>query len=91
LTQIDKSALDKDLLERELGRNPHLLQSGSDENRLFIFGIIDYFQLYDCKKSMEKFFKKLMTCNPSLDTSSQPPKYYADRFIRWVNLILKSH
>lgn len=68
--------------------NPRLYPSSKDEDMFYLFGVIDYFQLYDYKKMIEKYFKKLMKCNPRLDTSSQPPKYYAMRFEQFVEGIM---
>lgn len=52
-------------------------------------GIIDYFQLYTYNKCFEKYTKKVIKLSYSLDTSSQPPKYYAKRFINFIDLIMK--
>ena len=82
-SMIESSELSLNLL-----KNHHILQSINDPDRLFIIGIIDYFQLYDLQKSAERFFKRLMACNPKLDTSSQPPSIYSERFIKWVKAIV---
>ena len=43
-------------------------------------GIIDYLQPYDFQKKGERFLKRTIKCNCSLDTSSQPPDRYSQRF-----------
>ena len=90
LAVVDVSLVGNEFIEAEVGVNPHILQSSTDDNVMYVFGIIDYFQLYDCQKSLERFFKKVMKCSPNLDTSSQPPKYYAERFNKWTKIILNS-
>jgi hypothetical protein len=70
-------------------KNPHILKSAIDPDRLYFIGIIDYFQLYDFKKALERFFKRLSKCNPGLDTSSQPPKIYSARFSKFIDQIIK--
>jgi hypothetical protein len=51
-------------------------------------GIIDYFQLYDMQKSLEKWSKRLIKCERRLDTSSQDCELYANRFIAFVKKIV---
>jgi hypothetical protein len=75
-------------IEEECKLNPHCLRSAIDESRIYFIGIIDYFQLYDFKKAFERFFKRLAKCNPRLDTSSQPPKIYANRFLGFMRTII---
>lgn len=43
-------------------------------------GIIDYLQEYNVQKQFEKYSKKFIKLNKNLDTSSQDPKVYANRF-----------
>lgn len=69
--------------------SPHFLEDEADPRKVYLFGIIDYFQLYTWNKSLERFFKRLTKCNPRLDTSSQPPKIYSTRFIKWVDEIIQ--
>ena len=38
---------------------------------------------------MEKYSKKMMKCKCNLDTSSQPPGYYAERFMKFSKIIFK--
>lgn len=77
-----------DYIDAECRINPHALRSAFDKNRMYFIGIIDYFQLYDYKKAFERFFKRLAKCNPRLDTSSQPPKIYAARFLNFMKNII---
>jgi len=52
-------------------------------------GIIDYLQEYNFKKAFERFMKRLRKLSPQLDTSSQDPNYYSQRFIRFItNLVV---
>ncbi len=71
-------------------KNPHYLQSVHNPNLVYLIGIIDYFQLYNMQKAAERFFKRLMKCNPKLDTSSQPPSIYSERFLKWIKMIVSS-
>ena len=52
-------------------------------------GIIDYFQLYNKKKMAEKYIKKTINLNFNLQTSSESPNVYADRFIDYFRGILE--
>lgn len=78
----------RDEVDAECKANPHALRSACDDTRMYFIGIIDYFQLYDYKKAFERFFKRLAKCNPRLDTSSQPPKIYAARFLNFMRNII---
>lgn len=82
--------VDFEILGSELKENQHFLQSATDPNIGYLLGIIDYFQLYNFQKASERFFKRLMKCNPKLDTSSQPPLIYSKRFIAWSEKIITS-
>ena len=44
--------------------------------------IIDYLQEWNVNKGAEQFTKKIINLNVSLDTSSQNPDIYADRFYK---------
>lgn len=57
-------------------------KQGSEEY-LYMIGIIDYLQRYTWGKAFERAFKKLRKCQPSLETSSQPPKAYSSRFTKF--------
>jgi len=70
-------------------KNPHYIEAANDPNTAYLLGIIDYFQLYDFNKAMERFLKRVSKCDPKLDTSSQPPKIYSVRFNTWVEIILR--
>jgi len=61
----------------------------SAENELepgyyYNIGIVDYLQPYNCNKMTERMFKRLRRLDPNLDTSTQPPQIYSDRFVSWV-------
>lgn len=80
--------MSKEEIDEECKVNPHCLRALNDETRIYFIGIIDYFQLYDYKKAFERFIKRLAKCNPRLDTSSQPPKIYATRFLNFMRTII---
>ena len=86
---IDIQLCDESTLLREMRENRHHIFKSKDGRFLFAIGIIDYFQLYDLKKRFERSFKQLQKCNPGLETSSQPPKRYANRFSTFVESIMK--
>jgi len=52
-------------------------------------GIVDYLQPYTWGKFFEKVTKKVTKGNINLDTSSQDPKYYSERFIRFMHKIVE--
>ncbi|CAD8098750.1 unnamed protein product [Paramecium sonneborni] len=52
-------------------------------------GIIDYLQEYNVQKQFEKYSKKIIKLNQNLDTSSQDPKIYANRFQQFIRRITK--
>ena len=56
----------------------------------YLVGIIDYFQLYNFSKAIEKYMKILVNCKLKLDTSSQPPEKYAQRYIEYMKEIFIS-
>jgi len=58
------------------------------EEVYYNLGIIDYLQLYTFQKKWEKIGKRLMKCNPKLDTSSQNPVRYAERFSKFMRMIV---
>lgn len=89
-TKIDLRSIAASCIKEEVTLNHHFLQSSVDQNIGYLVGIIDYFQLYTMQKAAERFFKRVMKCNPNLDTSSQPPTIYSERFIKWTNKIFTS-
>lgn len=56
------------------------MENIKEEGIWYNIGIIDYLQPYNFSKMMEKNLKKIIKFNLSLDTSSQPPDVYAERF-----------
>jgi len=52
------------------------------------FGIIDFLQTYTVKKILEKNLKKIINMDRNLETSSQDPQYYKQRFQWFVRKIL---
>ena len=90
LAVVDRRGVESLTMNGEMKMdNPHILKSELDQDRVYYIGIIDYFQLYDIKKALERFLKRLSKCNPGLDTSSQPPKIYSARFSMFVDKIIK--
>ena len=70
--------------------NPlYSIESLSEEGVYYNVGIIDYFQKYTAKKFIEKYWKKLVHADYALDTSSQDPKLYAARFMKFMNEIIQ--
>lgn len=77
-------------MAEELEKNSqHIYQSTEDAKMKYHVGIIDYLQLYDVQKKMEKYSKKMLKLNKNLDTSSQDPSTYANRFSTFVQSIVK--
>ena len=64
------------------------LESTVDEDLSYNIGIIDYLQSYNINKMAEKYLKRVMKLNCSLDTSSQPATRYAVRFVDFVGKIV---
>jgi len=70
-------------------RNPLASLECIHERGVFYnIGIIDYLQAYTYKKMLEKYFKRLLAFDSKLETSSQDPQYYSDRFIKFISKIL---
>lgn len=80
LRQIDQPYIDKELLAGGF----HLIATTNPEF-FYMIGIIDYLQTYTWGKSLERLFKRIKTCNPRLQTSSQPPEKYSIRFYDFVS------
>ncbi len=51
-------------------------------------GIIDYLQLWNSKKRLEKTAKQILNASLKLDTSAQDPLTYCNRFISLLDRIL---
>lgn len=85
---LDKYAVDTGILHDQLTHNSHHWIESANGNHVYVIGIIDYFQLYTFGKRAERFFKKVQKCNANLETSSQPPFYYGERFIDFMRKIV---
>lgn len=72
---IDQPYIDRELLAGGL----HLIAT-PNPNVFYMIGIIDYLQTYTWGKAAERVLKRIKTCNPTLETSTQPPERYANRF-----------
>lgn len=81
-----KSELEFNGIKYEADLN--IFESLDYPDHLYIIGIIDYFQQYTWAKWTERILKKIKTCSPGLETSSQPPKHYSDRFYSFMDKIL---
>jgi 1-phosphatidylinositol-4-phosphate 5-kinase len=81
---IDRTLCDETALMKEATQGSiHLIQS-TEPRILYLIGIIDYFQLYTWGKAAERFYKRASRCDPSLQTSSQPPVTYSRRFYNYL-------
>lgn len=67
--------------------NHHLIRNGKNPRYVYFCGIIDYFQLYNFNKAFERFAKRVIKCNPSLEISSQPPNFYAARYLQFMTSV----
>lgn len=69
--------------------NPlYSIESLNEPGIYYNIGIIDYFQKYTTKKMLEKYLKKIVHADADLDTSSQNPKDYANRFMVFMEQII---
>lgn len=81
ISVIDMDKLPLNFIKEELeSRNHRIFKCAETPNLCYFLGIIDYFQLYDFNKRLERFFKSTIKCNCNLDTSAQPPRKYSQRF-----------
>lgn len=86
---ISRRLCNQQSLEQEAMSSGFRVIQSMNPDFLYVIGIIDYFQLYTLSKRFEACWKKTKTCSPSLQTSSQPPKYYGDRFFSFVQKIMR--
>lgn len=77
---IRRRPIDQDCINKELQAGGYHLIATPDPSVFFMIGIIDYLQPYTWSKAFERIFKRIRTCNPRLETSTQPPERYAKRF-----------
>lgn len=71
------------------GENPLATITNQNEpDLMYKIGIIDFLTPYSFKKIFERCFKKARKLNPNLDTSSQKPDVYSERFIQFVNKLI---
>jgi len=89
--------VNKDQYRREQGslhdefitKNPLAsLENSRDPGFSYNVGIVDYLQPYNLEKAFEKIMKKIKKLNLKLDTSSQEPIFYSERFIGFVRKII---
>lgn len=55
-------------------------------NTVINIGIIDFPEVYSLNKKLEKYSKKIV--NPLSDPSTADPKYYAERFVKFIKKII---
>ena len=89
LAVVDASLCDTGLKSFNLKENSHHWMESEDRKFIYILGIIDYFQMYTFSKKAERFFKKVQKCNSDLETSSQPPFRYGERFMQFLRKFFK--
>ncbi len=83
------AVLDREkLVETGFGKNFRLLAS-RDPKVCYVVGIIDVLQQYTWAKYLERTFKRLARCRPTLDTSSQPPAVYSKRFYEYMQEVFR--
>lgn len=85
---VSRRLCNQQQLEVEVLANGFRIIQSTNPEFLYVIGIIDYFQLYTLSKRFETCWKKTKTCSPSLQTSSQPPRYYGERFFKFVEKIM---
>jgi len=78
-------------LEDEFITKNHLasLENTRDPGFFYNVGIVDYLQPYNFQKAFEKVMKKVKKLNFRLDTSSQEPVFYSERFLDFVQKIVE--
>lgn len=94
---IDKKKYLEDLAKEE-GKTPgnffldkrelYSLKSVKSDGLFYHIGIIDYLQPYNLQKYLEKISKKIIKVNKDLNTSSQDPKTYKERFCKFAKEII---
>lgn len=94
---IDKKKYLEDLAKEE-GKTPgnffldkrelYSLKSVKSDGLFYHIGIIDYSQPYNLQKYLEKISKKIIKVNKDLNTSSQDPKTYKERFCKFAKEII---
>ena len=82
-----KQVISKASIESIIVDSSGILVLKGNENKIFYFGIIDFLQKYTFRKVMETWIKGLY-CN-SKNISCVHPKYYADRFLRFMNKFIE--
>lgn len=75
-------------MKAKVSKLQHCYPSIIDEGVFYHVGIIDYLQTYNMNKKAEKYTKIILKMNSNLDTSSQDPQKYRQRFLAFVRAIL---
>ena len=94
--KIDKKKYFEDLEKNGINTNNFFLnkrelcslRSVEEDGIFYHIGIIDYLQPYNLQKYFEKNLKKLMKADIALNTSSQDPKTYQERFCKFIKEII---
>ncbi|KAL4511850.1 hypothetical protein ABPG72_012695 [Tetrahymena utriculariae] len=74
----------------KFGSSQFIFQSEENPCYFYHVGIIDYLQQWTIKKGLERFFKNCIN-GKDVNTSSQPPGFYSDRFKRFVRKIFANN
>ena len=81
--------LPPDIVYTDYFKNPlHSIMSIEEPGVYYHIGIIDYLQLWDIKKKLEKNTKILFKFDKNLDVSAQEPTKYSERFIDFIRKII---
>ena len=94
--KIDKKKYFEDLAKEGINTDDFFLnkkemfslKSVEEDGIFYHIGIIDYLQPYNFQKFIEKNFKKCMKADVNLNTSSQDPATYQERFCKFMKEII---
>ena len=63
-------------------------ESTKEQQIKYQIGLIDFLQMWNYKKILEKYGKKILKVDAGLDTSAQDPAAYSKRFCLFLEKIL---
>ncbi len=88
---VNKTKYLKDHTEEEMNRNPGrnnaIIQAYNLPGLEYHVGIVDFLQPYNMQKFLEKNIKIAINMDTKIETSSQDPVYYKDRFQKFFRKI----
>mmetsp|Transcript_5792 Transcript_5792/g.10327 ORF Transcript_5792/g.10327 Transcript_5792/m.10327 type:complete len:186 (+) Transcript_5792:1-558(+) len=67
---------------------PNYYYASTIANQHYLIALIDFFQVYNLKKKLERSLKKLIFRAPSSQISVIDPQRYQDRFLKFVDSII---